>query len=155
MDGGKLKAVAILHGAKGAMLDEQMGFSRERCKILPDTQSSNGHSAELALDANPVTHWVSAGNHHIGIDLGMERDIHGFAYLPVKQKPLLGMRYGVLQVSVDGQQWKDLESFDFGNLENDPSKRYFFLKKQAKARYVRVKSLLSDRNIAIAELDIF
>ncbi len=155
MDGGKLKAVAILHGLKGAMLDEQMGFSREKWRILPDTQSSNGHAAEMALDANPVTHWVSAGNHHISIDLGVKRDIHGFAYLPLKKKPLLGMRYGILQVSSDGQQWKDLESFDFGNLVNDPSKRYFYLKKKVKARYVRIKPLHSADGVAIAELDIF
>ncbi len=155
MDGGKLKAVAVLQGEKGALLDEQIGFCRVGWKVMPETGADEKHSASLALDGKPSTYWVSQGKPILSIDLGRERTVHGFAYLPVKQQPKLSMRYGVFQVSMDGKHWNDLEDFDFGNLENDPSRRYFYLKKTTKARYVRVKSKVTGQSIAIAEWDVF
>lgn len=157
LDGGRLKAVALLHGIKGAVLDEQIGFIQKDWKLLPETLSQEEHWGSLAFDADSKTYWESAGEHCLAIDLGAKHSIQGFAYTPVKLLPEKSMRYGVLQISDDGKQWMDVESFDFGNLENDPSKRFLYLKKCVMARYVRIKPSIIEfgKSVAIAELDLF
>lgn len=50
-----------------------------------------------------------------------------------------GVTRVVVKVSDDGQQWKTLESVEFGNLVNDPTKRFHYFEQAASARYVRIE----------------
>ena len=45
----------------------------------------------------------------------------------------------VVKVSNDGKQWKTVESVEFGNLVNDPTKRFHYFKETIPARYVRIE----------------
>jgi alpha-L-fucosidase len=61
---------------------------------------------------------------------------------------------GTIQISDDGKNWKTTESFEFGNLKNDPTRRFHYLKQPVKAHFVRM-----DVNLAIGkdirEFDLF
>ena len=68
------------------------------------------------------------------------------------------MAKGVIKVSQNGRNWQSVESFDFGNLINDPSKRYHRFNKAVKGRYVRIETseiANNGKSIAIAEIDLF
>jgi len=91
------------------------------------------------------------------IDLGQPLNLSGFAYTP-QQGNTDGRVDGVFQISDDGKTWKDVESFSFGNLVNDPTKRYHFLDKTVKTRYIRLKTTQSpakNKELSIAEIDLF
>ncbi len=47
---------------------------------------------------------------------------------------------GVLQISNDGKNWEDAETFGFGNLINDPTSRTHYFKKRISAKYIQVKA---------------
>ena len=64
----------------------------------------------------------------------------------------------MIMVSDDNQHWKKTDDFYFGNLINDPTKRYHRFLRPQEARYVRIDLVEaadgSDR-VSIAELDLF
>ena len=65
---------------------------------------------------------------------------------------------GIIRISNDGKNWKEVERFEFGNLINDPSKRYHHFKQTVKARYVQVEAAeIAARTeaAALAEIDLF
>lgn len=65
---------------------------------------------------------------------------------------------GIIRISNDGKNWKEVERFEFGNLINDPSKRYHHFKQTVKARYVQVEAAeIAARTeaAALAGIDIF
>lgn len=83
--------------------------------------------------------------------------MNGFAYTPQTRNSEGMMAKGILKVSDDGKNWKGVESFEFGNLINDPTKRYHYFKKPVSARYVRIEATEIAANgkvVAIAELDL-
>ena len=64
---------------------------------------------------------------------------------------------GIIRISNDRKKWKEVESFEFGNLVNDPSQRYLFFKHAVKARYVQIEATEIAGNsdvAAIAEIDL-
>ena len=68
------------------------------------------------------------------------------------------MEAGVFKVSDDGKTWKEIDSFTFGNLINDPTKRYHHFKKTEKTRYIRIEATRiasGSKELSIAELDLF
>ena len=68
------------------------------------------------------------------------------------------MAKGKIEISNDGKQWQTVESFEFGNLINDPSKRYHYFKQTVNARYVKITATEITANTgvaAIAEIDLF
>lgn len=161
MGNGELKAVAILNGEKGAVLHEQLGLVKKAWKLVDASSETDKQGAALAFDANPNTYWLSeAGKtpHFLAIDLGSEQTIKGFAYTPQKQNNKGMIAKGVIRVSDDGKNWKEVDSFEFGNLINDPSKRYHYLKSTVKARYVKMEATEITANTgvaAVAEIDLF
>ncbi len=133
MGNSELKAVAILNGEKGATLQERFGLIKKGWKPAGKTSD------------------------YIAIDLGSEQTISGFAYTPKKEggKGTVG---GTIRTSDDGKSWKEAESFEFGNLVNDPSKRFHHFKKAVKARYVKIEAAeiaAGTEEAAIAEIDLF
>lgn len=160
-DGGEVKAVAILNGEQGALCQERIGFAKKDWKLLKADSETKDHEAALAFDADPSTYWMSETNgpsHSIAIDLGQQRTISGFAYTPQQKDDKGMMAKGRVSVSDDGKSWRAVESFEFGNLINDPSKRTLHFKNAQEARYVRIESTeitANTRVAAIAEIDLF
>ena len=160
MGKGELKAVALLHNQKGAVHQERLGFIKRDWKLKGVGNESGGQGAALAFDSNPETFWMSVGEgpHYIEVDLGREQELTGFAYTPQKQNSQGMIAKGVIKTSDDGKTWKELESFEFGNLINDPTQRFHFFQKKEKARYVRVEAVemaAGSKAAAAAELDFF
>ena len=65
---------------------------------------------------------------------------------------------GIIKVSKDGMVWNSFESFEFGNLINDPVTRTHEFKTAITTRYIRIESEViagGDTSAAIAELDFF
>lgn len=119
LDRSELKAVAILKGEKGPVHSERLGLIKKDWKML-----------NLKDNSKPI---------HLAIDLGAAQTIKGYAYTPHRNSKLKGgVSQGTIKVSDDGKNWREVEQFEFGNLINDPSKRYHYFKKAVSARYVRI-----------------
>lgn len=158
---GELKAVSILNTLKGTVLQEQLGYVKKEWKLLEVSSENEKRKAVAAFDANPDTYWMSsegALNPFIALDLGAKQPLNGFAYTPQKQHTKGMMAKGVVKISDDGKTWQQVEGFEFGNLINDPEKRYHYFKTAVTARYLRIEvteSTANDNMASVAELDIF
>ncbi|MFV0345034.1 MAG: alpha-L-fucosidase [Bacteroidales bacterium] len=151
-----LKAVAILNGEKGAVFEEQLGFAKKDWKLLSDNGSNKSENA--AFDENNGTSWLSATDRSIVVDLSKIHKLTGFAYTPPQNRPKGLMLKGTIKVSKDNKTWTDVGSFEFGNLINDPSKRFYHFDKTVDARYIRIEAGETTENadaVIIAELDLF
>ncbi|MCH5599962.1 discoidin domain-containing protein [Niabella ginsengisoli] len=68
------------------------------------------------------------------------------------------MEKGTLYMSDDGQSWKPVSDFEFGNLINDPTKRQHNFATPVTARYIKIESKViagNGNSLSIAELDFF
>ncbi|MFV0505371.1 MAG: alpha-L-fucosidase [Bacteroidales bacterium] len=151
-----LKAVTILNGEKGAVLEEQLGLAKKDWKLLSGRGSSKKENT--AFDENSGTLWESGADRTIIIDLGKEYRLNGFAYTPPQGHPKGLILRGSVKVSADNKTWVDAGVFEFGNMINDPSKRYYHFNKATDARYVLIKADEITENadsIFISELDLF
>ncbi len=160
LDGGRLQAVAILGKEKGAILDKEVGFIKSAWSAI--TEDNDEYTLiEKAFDDNTSSYWSSNPSdksHQIAIDISKEREISGFAYTPQRENSQGMMAAGVFQISDDGTTWRSVDTFYFGNLINDPSQRYHYLKKTVSSRYIRIvaSEISADSNfISISEIDIF
>lgn len=160
MDRGELKAVAILKGEKGAVHSERLGLTKKDWKLVGKSSETDRNPATAAFDAKPRTYWRSQEGKcpfYIAIDLGAAQTLNGFAYTPQTRNSEGMMAKGVIKVSDDGKNWKEAERFEFGNLINDPTKRYHYFKNPVTARYVRIEATEIAANgkvVTIAELDL-
>ena len=156
-----IKATAILNNLNGPVLEEQLGFIKKEWKLFAVNTESERKDAGLAFDENPRTYWQTSGgttHNFIAIDLAETKNITGFAYTPPTGGIHSMMSKGKIKVSNDGSNWQDGGTFEFGNLINDPSKRYYHLDSPISGRYVRFEVIeTADKGniVTIAELDIF
>lgn len=160
MQRGELKAVAVLNGEKGAVLHERIGLPKAGWKVLGCDSETAKHEAALAIDGNASTWWASGetGTHFIAIDLGRKETLNGFAYTPQTAHGQGMVAKGRILTSTDGRKWKVKETFEFGNLVNDPTRRFHYFKKPLKAQYVRIEvteTAAGSPTACIAELDWF
>lgn len=156
MGKGELKAVSVLNGQKGALLHERIGFVKKNWKPI------NIESPEMAkaFDDDPQSYWMSEEQapRFIAIDLGKTETLSGFAYTPQTEHAKGMMAKGVIQISTDGKNWENVEHFEFGNLINDPTKRFHYFSKTVTSRYVRIEAteIAADGTLlSIAEIDLF
>lgn len=155
----EVKAVAYLGNEKGATKSDEFGIAKKEWKLLSASSERPRREAMLAFDANPITFWHSQdedANAYIAIDLGGEYTIKAMAYTPQTRFPEGMMAKGIIQISDDGKNWNDVETFQFGNLINDPSRRTHHFSQVIKTRYIRVEAteIAGDgKSLAIAELD--
>lgn len=156
----EIKAVAVLHGEKGAVASERLGYAKSDWKTAGCSSASMDHPAAAAFDADPSTFWSTEGRqqpHYIAIDLGSERLVGGFAYTPQTVSSEGMMSAGTVKVSRDGKNWQKAASFEFGNLVNDPTKRYCLFDESVSARYFRIEVTATEgcsKTVSIAEIDI-
>ncbi len=161
MDCGEVKAAAFMDGKKGALCHERFGFVKNGWKVWGSVSESDNHPAATAFDEQSDTYWISEKSETpiiFSVDLGKKQTIAGFAYTPQQDDSRGMIAGGSFEISSDGKRWKKVENFTFGNLVNDPTKRYCYLKKAVKGRYIRIVATeiaAGGNEASIAELDIF
>lgn len=160
MGKGQLKAVAMLNNQTGALLNEQIGLIKQDWKLVGVSSEDNKHKAVDAFDDNPSSYWLSQkeDQRFIDIDLGKTETLKGFAYTPTKERSESMMQQGTIYTSQDGKTWKEVETFEFGNLINDPTKRFHYFKNNQTTRYVRIQATgiaANGNSVAISEIDFF
>lgn len=136
LDRCELKAVAILHGDKGAVTSERLGLIKNEWTL----SEVKGHPLYLS------------------IDLGKNQELSGLAYVPQAGKEFKGgVTQVMLKVSADGQHWETVERVEFGNLVNDPTKRFLYFKKTVPARYVRIEpiEMAQEGKLMLEQIDLF
>jgi alpha-L-fucosidase len=155
----EIKAVSFLQETKGALQSEYFGLPKITWKTVGVSSQQERRPASAAFDADPSTFWQSeesSSPYFIAIDLGSEQELKALVYTP--QTYYLGgmMAKGDIQVSSNGKSWNTVDSFEFGNLVNDPSKRTHRLSTPVTTRYVRVYVTQIEgegKHVSIAELD--
>ena len=154
---GTIKAIAISKGQNGSVETATVGIAKNSWKVIGTKNSPKNHPVEAAFDANPKTFWQSADK-ELTLDLGRTYTISGIAYTPQTVYNGGMMSKGLIETSTDGKNWVKADTFDFGNLINDPSKRMHYLKQAVTTRYIRITASEitgQDQSLAIAELDVF
>lgn len=157
---GTVKAVAVQNDSKGSTTVENFGLLKNTWKIHADSFAGE-NNAELAIDANPHTFWVSgakASPHYLEIDLGEKRKLSAFSYTPKGSEKNSMIEKGIIKISKNGKNWKQVESFEFGNLINDPTTRKHHFKQNINTRFVRLEVLriAGDGDAAsAAEIDLY
>ena len=155
-----LKARAFLHGEEGPVVEKQIGYAPAEWSLVAVSSEAPEHAATLAFDANDATYWASDNQTDatITIDLGSKKQLNGFAYTPPVNDATGMIAKGVVEVSTNGKKWKKADTFEFGNLVNDPTTRYSYFKKPVTARYVRISAediAVEGTRAAIAEITLF
>lgn len=155
-----LKAVSFNNDVQGPVYSEAFGIVKKDWVLLGvNSQRSDRTAALHAFDANRRTYWQSqegAMPHFIAIDLGKEYELKAMVYTPQTFHGDGMMTKGNVQVSADGKNWKTVETFEFGNLINDPTPRTYQFANPVTTRYIRVQAtgIAGDgKSVAIAELD--
>ncbi|MDR2920136.1 MAG: alpha-L-fucosidase [Tannerella sp.] len=161
LENGELKAVSMLNGELGPVHQEQFGWIKKDWQIIAFSSESQRRKAAFVYDEDPVSYWMTEESedvHFISLDLGKEQTIKGFAYTPQRDHADGMLEKGIFQISGDGKTWKDADTFEFGNLINDPAKRTYYFKNSVKTRYIRIEATSIAANgkvLSIAELDLF
>lgn len=155
----EVKATSFHHNEKGPTESISFGISKKEWKLLDVSSEKQSARGEYAFDADPNTFWqtfLSNGNHHIAIDLGKVQTISSWVYTPQTKSAEGMIAKGNIETSSDGENWIQIESFEFSNLINDPSARTHRFTKSINTRYIRIVATeISDNNksAAIAEID--
>lgn len=155
---GEIKAIAITNKEKGPIASETFGIMKKNWKLLTSNNEQANHTGAMAIDAKKETYWLSNddGQHQFAVDLGSNHNLTGFVYTPPTNFADGMLEKGVLQTSNDGKNWKDIETFGFGNLINDPTPRTHYFKNVISTKYVQLKAITiagNKKTLAIAELD--
>ena len=156
---GEVKAIAIANTNKGPVAIETFGILKNNWKLLNADSETSVHLATMAFDNKKQTYWQSNASdtkHQIAIDLANTHTLTGFIYTPPKAFLDGMMQNGIVQISDDGKIWEPIESFEFGNLINDPTARTFYFKKPVSARYIQLQATAiagNKKSLCIAELD--
>lgn len=161
MNNGELKAVAVIGHQKGAMHQERLGYIKKEWRLVSVSSEDLKFPARQAFDEQLPTYWMTqagAGPHFMVLDIGQEQVVKGFAYTPQQQHARGMMAKGVVEMSKDGKEWMRVENFEFGNLINDPVKRYHYFKAPVTTRYIRIQAteIAGDGDVlAVAEIDLY
>lgn len=113
---------------------------------------------ESAFDGNPVSiaTFSEANNGRLTIDLGNEKSIVGFSYLPRQDGVADGIidKY-IFRVSTDGSRWKDVSAGEFANIRNNPINQTISFHFPVKARYIQLVATGTLKGAAtVAEIGI-
>ena len=157
----EIQAVAILNGERGAVHEARIGYAKTGWTLVGADTEADKHEAALAIDANPLTYWKSnatGARHTLTIDFGERLSLNGFIYTPQTENGEGMIAKGRLSVSDDGKTWRPIETFELGNLINDPSPRAVRFKAPSEGRYVKLESMEiagGSRVAAIGEIDFY
>ena len=155
-----LKAVAVVNGERGPELTTHIGWAKKQWQVIGYSSQQEGQEANRIIDADKNTNWVSENGKRqfVSLDLGEEKVLHGFAYTPHAFTKECMIEKGIIRISADGRQWRDYETFEFGNLINDPTRRVYYFKQPVTVRFVQLQSIEiagNGQSAGMAELDLF
>ncbi len=157
-----INAIAISkEGQVGSVVSKEIGIEKKNWKIIEKSSETKGHESNLIFDENPNTYWSSQSNNNglfVIIDLGKSELLKSFAYTPQRQNEKGMLELGKIYSSNDGTNWKLIDSFEFGNLINDPSTRTFRFKNPVNTKFIKIeaeKIAREDKSLSIAELDFY
>lgn len=161
VDNKEVQAVSVLNENIGTVYKQHFGYLKKGWRVVSVSGEDISHDAILAFDDNPRTYWQNKSltdNKSIVIDLGDIKELKGFAYTPQMENKEGMFEKGTIFISKDNKRWSKAEDFIFGNLINDPTKRYHYFKCVFKARYVKIQMTEAFNNssyASIAEVDFF
>lgn len=161
LENGVLRAICIGRNKSGAEYNERWGYLKSDWKVTTSCGQDSLHTTSMAIDGDPQTYWLAAGKggeDAMVIDLGKVLTVNGFAYTPPTDTEQGLLEKGMVLLSEDGVQWKETPTFEFGNLINDPVRRFHYLKSPIQARYLKIRVLGTARNspyVSIADWDVF
>lgn len=138
---GKVKAVAMIQDKKGSQASRNFGYVKKDWKVLASDSYSGQNLPLYSFDTDENTYWQSSEKdslQYLAIDLGANLQISAFTYTPPKKMHEGMIEKGTIMISDDGKEWKSVESFEFGNLINDPSRRTHYFEKSIKTRYIKI-----------------
>lgn len=144
-NGGVVKAIsADKTGKTSNAATENFGISKAGWKILTQTAEQN-FPVENAIDDNNYTFWKSGASDtgkQITIDLGEQKSIKAFSYLPRQDKKPEGLvdKYA-FYVSVNGKDWKQAASGEFANIQSSPIKQIINLAPETTGRFIKFQAL--------------
>lgn len=168
--GGTVKAKAFMEEAgiitSGAVTTMQFGIENKSWK-LHSVSSENKDCADsvdkaclvkYAFDGDPSTSWLSKATkrkfapNFLALDLGNKQSLSAFTYLPRQDKRSNdGMiERGSIEVSNDGKNWKTVDTFEFGNLINDPVLRTHYFTNPVSTRFIRIVSARNAQDSKLA-----
>ncbi|MFE8955384.1 MULTISPECIES: family 20 glycosylhydrolase [Streptomyces] len=118
-----------------------------------ETSAENGRAANV-VDDNPYTAWHTAYTpattplpHHVTLDLGAQRRLAGFRYLPRQDGAANGRISGwTLDVSSDGASWQTVARGTFADDVTEKETTFA----PAQARYVRLVALSAGNGLTHA-----
>jgi alpha-L-fucosidase len=154
----ELRAVSFLGDMKGTVEHQEFGILNKNWQVIDMSSERGARRAVQAFDANPRSYWRTLdeeGPHFIAIDLGAEYTLNAMVYTPQTSHAHGMLEGGILQISNDGVTWQTVESFEFGNLINDPTPRTHRFAQPITTRFVRIEATAiaaQGNSLAIAEL---
>lgn len=161
VESGEVKATSFSSEESGSQASSIFGVIKKDWMLVGSDSESGNYSASNAFDGNSYTYWLfnSTGNlHFLSVDLKQKYILNGFTYTPQTDNSQGMIEKGTIKVSEDGNSWKVLEGFEFGNLINAPSPRTHYFDKSATTRYIMIQSSVivgNSKSAAIADLDFF
>jgi beta-galactosidase len=148
--GGKIK-VWYQDDENSSVTREFNKIEKVRLKVVfaSSEEPGGGNAARNLVDENPSSTWhtmhsvtVATFPHWIDFDIGQEKLVRGFTYLPRLEGGENGdvKRY-TIQTSMDGKLWSD--SVSTGNFPREKKEQRMMFSKPVEARYVRFTALSS------------
>ena len=158
---GRIKAATLLNGMWGALLDEQLGLAKSHWTLIEAKGGYSQSTPSKAFDDNPNTCGISNEGELPVLTWKLEKKewLNGFSYTPPQKNMGDMMAKGSIWTSLDGEKWEKIGEFNFGNLINNPTRRFFYFKKIVEATYVRLQVIESTNKekgtVCIAEVDVW
>ncbi len=159
LDAARLRAVAVNQSGAGEVMEHRLGFIKKDWKVMNCSSEDAQAVCKQAFDEDERTAWQTKAPlpQIVELDLGRECVLTGCACTPMYGKAAGMVTKGRVYVSNDAQNWEKTGEFSFGNMINDPSRRFHYFTSPLHARYVRVEALetAGEEKLVMAELDFF
>ncbi len=154
---GEVKARAFVKEMSGSLAIAEFGIIKKKWAVKAGSSDRN-HVALYAIDGDINTYWNS-GNEVPSLIIDMKEVVNmkGFIYTPPLSYKEGLIEKGILKVSNDGKSWREIKTFDIGNLINDPTPRAVRLDNAVQTRYIQIQLINGaggSTSATIAEIDI-
>lgn len=159
-DFGLFKELEVVHEVERV---QRAGLDRSNWKLAPN--GLEGGEPTQAMDGDGTTFWLTDETGlpaKITLDLGVERNIVGFSYLPRQDGVNEGLisRY-IMEYRTNAGDWKQASEGEFSNIAANPILQEITLDQPIKTQYLRLTVVAvagtaeSTSKISIAEFEVF
>lgn len=137
--------------------------AKAKWTVVSASAQAAGGEGKRAIDGNPGTLWHTHGDkgesglpQDLVVDMGAEKTLKGFTYLPRQDHTQAGMvdQYA-FAISADGKNWVEVAAGEFGNLRANPVEQSITFA-PVKARHFKftAKHALEKNHAAVAEIGV-